>query len=139
MVRSAKLELFLRRWQRGQRPGCPGHPMLDLDPENYGVCSCPAMSRLGDEGMPCACEADILGTLSMHACLLASGNPAGLADWNNLHNEDEELVNVWHCGVFPKSFAREPPKIGITRSWSPAGSPSENAWAPSNWWPSPRR
>ena len=42
---------------------------------NYGVCSCAAMSRLGDEGMPGACEADILGTLSMHACHAGQRQP----------------------------------------------------------------
>jgi L-fucose isomerase-like protein len=62
--------------------------------------------------VPSACEADILGTLSMHACQLAAGSPAALADWNNLHNDDENLVNVWHCGVFPKSFAKEKPRFG---------------------------
>ena len=77
------------------------------------------MSRLGDEGIPCACEADILGAMSMHACLLASGSPAALADWNNLHSEDEELANVWHCGVFPASFGRRGRRSAITRSWFP--------------------
>jgi L-fucose isomerase-like protein len=71
------------------------------------------MSRLADAGFPCACEADILGTLSMHACQLASGTPAALADWNNLHNEDDELVNLWHCGVFPKAFAKDQPRLKV--------------------------
>ena len=65
------------------------------------------MSRFDDRGVPCACEADILGTLSMHALQLASGEPSCLADWNNLHNEDSELVNCWHCGVFPSSWAKD--------------------------------
>ncbi|MBN1443406.1 MAG: fucose isomerase, partial [Planctomycetes bacterium] len=96
--------------------------------ENYGACSCTTMSRLGDEGCPCACESDILGTMSMHACMLASGRPAGLADWNNLHNEDDELVNIWHCGVFPKAFARTGPVIGVQEIIaSGAGVGRENA------------
>jgi L-fucose isomerase-like protein len=111
VLRSAKLELFLRRWRQANALDAMAIQCWTSIQHNYGVCSCTAMSRLGDEGVPCACEADILGALSMHACLLASGSPAALADWNNLHQEDEELANVWHCGVFPASFARERPKI----------------------------
>lgn len=111
LLRSAKLELFLRRWQQAQGLDALAVQCWTSLQQNYGVCSCAAMSRLGDEGLPCACEADILGALSMHACLLASGTPAGLADWNNLHHTDPDLANIWHCGVFPASFARSQPKI----------------------------
>ena len=112
ILRSAKLELFLRRFQQENAIDAFAVQCWTSIQANYGVCSCATMSRLGDEGMPCACEADILGTLSMHACQLASGTPAALADWNNLHNEDDELANIWHCGVFPKAFAKSQPKLG---------------------------
>jgi L-fucose isomerase-like protein len=79
---------------------------------NLGICSCTTMSRFDDRGIPCACESDIMGTLSMHALQLASGGPSCLADWNNLHNDDPELVNCWHCGVFPVSWAKTKPKMG---------------------------
>jgi L-fucose isomerase-like protein len=111
VVRSAKLELFLRRWREENGVDAMAIQCWTSIQNNFGVCSCTTMSRLGDEGVPCACEADILGTLSMHACMLAAGSPAALADWNNLHNEDDELANLWHCGVFPKSFAKGQPRI----------------------------
>jgi L-fucose isomerase-like protein len=111
LLRSVKLELFLRRWQQAQGLDALAIQCWTSLEQNYGTCSCTAMSRLGDEGIPCACEADILGALSMHACLLASGTPAALADWNNLHHEDQDLANIWHCGVFPASFARAKPRI----------------------------
>jgi L-fucose isomerase-like protein len=86
------------------------------------------MSRFGEDGVPAACEADILGALSMHSLLLASGSPAALADWNNLHNDDDELVNVWHCGVFPASFAKEKPKLGAADILiASGGAPREQA------------
>ncbi len=113
LVKSAKLELFLRRWREENGLDAMAIQCWNSIQANYGVCSCTTMSRLGEEGVPCACEVDVLGTLSMHAAMLASGTPAGLADWNNLHNEDDELANVWHCGVFPKSFAATPPKLGV--------------------------
>ena len=86
LVKSAKLEVFLRRWGKANGIDGFGIQCWTSIQNNYGVCSCATMSRLGDEGVPCACESDILGTLSMHAAMLASGTPAALADWNNLHN-----------------------------------------------------
>jgi len=113
VLRSAKLELFLRRFKEENGIDAFGIQCWTSIQANYGVCSCATMSRLGDEGTPCACEADMMGTLSMHAAMLASGSPAALADWNNLHNEDDELANVWHCGVFPASFTKTRPKLGV--------------------------
>lgn len=124
VVRSAKLELFLRRWAKEQAIDAFAIQCWTSIQANYGVCSCTTMSRFGDEGVPSACEADIMGTLSMHACLLASDSPAALADWNNLHNEDPELVNVWHCGVFPAAFASTPVKLGVQEIIASSGAAS---------------
>jgi len=112
LERSAKLELFLRRFQKRHQIDGFGIQCWNSIQLNYGCSSCLAMSRIGDEGIPCACEADILGTMSMHAAMLAGGSPAGLADWNNLHNDDPELATIWHCGVFPGVFAKTPIRIG---------------------------
>jgi len=122
VLRSAKLELFLRRFKEENGIDAFGIQCWTSIQANYGVCSCAAMSRLGDEGVPCACESDIMGTLSMHAAMLASSSPAGLADWNNLHNEDDELANIWHCGVFPASFAKTPPKLGVQEIIASSGA-----------------
>lgn len=122
VLRSAKLELFLRRWREANAIDAFAIQCWTSIQANYGVCSCATMSRLGDEGVPCACESDVLGTLSMHACQLASGTPAALADWNNLHNEDDELTNIWHCGVFPKSFAKGQPKLGVHEIMASSGA-----------------
>jgi len=110
--RSAGLELFLRRFQKRHRIDGFAIQCWNSLQFNYGCSSCLSMSRLGNEGIPCACEADILGTMSMHAAMLASGIPAGLADWNNLHNDDPELATIWHCGVFPGAFAKTPIRVG---------------------------
>ena len=122
VVRSAKLELFLRRWAKENAIDAFAIQCWTSIQANYGVCSCTTMSRFGDEGVPSACEADIMGTMSMHACMLASDTPAGLADWNNLHNDDPELVNVWHCGVFPAAFAKTPVRIGVQEIIASSGA-----------------
>ncbi len=122
VIKSAKLELFLRRWGKTNDIDAFGIQCWTSIQANFGVCTCTTMSRFGDEGMPSACEADIMGTMSMHAAMLASDSPAGLADWNNLHNDDDELVNVWHCGVFPGAFAKTPIKLGVQEIIASSGA-----------------
>ncbi|HUW56939.1 MAG TPA: L-fucose/L-arabinose isomerase family protein [Planctomycetota bacterium] len=112
LTRIAKFELVLDKFVEDKRLDAMAVQCWTSIQENLGMCSCSTMSRFDDRGVPCACEADIMGTLSMHALQLASGGPSCLADWNNLHNEDPELVNCWHCGVFPTSWAKGKPKMG---------------------------
>ncbi len=80
--------------------------------EDYGIVPCYTMSRLTSRGIPCACEVDIHGTLSMHLLMLISGSPAALVDWNNRHYRLRNVFSAWHCGVFPKEFSREKSKLG---------------------------
>ena len=108
----ARFEVFLKRFAADKALDAMAIQCWTSMQENLGICSCATMGRFGDRGLPCACEADILGAMSMHALMLASASPACLADWNNLHNDDPELVNCWHCGVFPHSWAKTPPKMG---------------------------
>jgi len=110
--RMARFEVYLRRFREEHDIDAFAIQCWNSIQKNYGICTCSTMSRLGDDGIPCACEVDVLGAVSMHALQLASGTPAALADWNNLHNTDEELANIWHCGVFPKSFAQSHPTMG---------------------------
>ncbi len=108
----AKFELFLKKFIADKQLDALGIRCWTSMQANLGICSCTTMSRFDDRGIPCACEADMMGALSMHALQLASGAPSALADWNNVHNNDPELVNCWHCGVFPTSWAKTPPKMG---------------------------
>lgn len=73
--------------------------------EEYGVSPCFVMSRLTDRGIPCACEVDVHGTLSMHLLSLVADSAAGLADWNNRHYSAVNVFSAWHCGVFPPSLS----------------------------------
>ena len=108
----ARFEVVVRRFVQDKRLDGLAVQCWTSIQENLGICSCTTMARSHDRGVPAACESDILGTLSMHALQLASGGPSCLADWNNLHNDDAELVNCWHCGVFPPSWAKGKPKMG---------------------------
>jgi len=106
LAKIAKLEIVLKQFVADRKLDALAIQCWTSIQENLGICTCCTMGRFDDNGIPCACEADIMGVLSMHALQLASGGPSCLADWNNLHNEDPELVNCWHCGVFPHSWAR---------------------------------
>jgi L-fucose isomerase-like protein len=108
----AKFEVYLSRFVADNALDAMAVQCWTSMQENLGICSCATMGRLDDRGIPSACEADILGAVSMHALQLASAGPACLADWNNLHNDDPELVNCWHCGVFPHSWAKGTPTMG---------------------------
>ena len=112
LVKLAKFELVLNRFVADMRLDGLAVQCWKSIQQNLGICSCATMGRFSERGVPCACEADIMGALSMHALQLASGGPSCLADWNNLHNEDAELVNCWHCGVFPVSWAKGKAKMG---------------------------
>ena len=126
MLKFAKLETFLKNWNQENAIDALAIQCWTSIEQNLGICACTTISRFCDMGIPTACEADILGTLSMHALQLASGMPSALADWNNLHNEDDDLVNLWHCGVFPKSFSKTQPELNIHSILPNAGACSED-------------
>jgi L-fucose isomerase-like protein len=126
LLRMAKLERVLGDWITSQNLDALSIQCWTSIEQNLGICPCFVMSRLGDLGVPCACEADGLGTLSMHALQLAGGSPPALADWNNLHHADHDLVNLWHCGVFPSSMAESRPELDTHSILAPSGAVEEN-------------
>ena len=71
---------------------------------NYGCATCLAMSMMGEQGKPSACESDVTGAVSMLAASLAAQSPAALMDWNNNIREERNCCISLHCSNFPKSF-----------------------------------
>lgn len=71
---------------------------------NYGCATCLAMSMMGENGKPSACESDVTGAVSMLSAALASGKPTALMDWNNNIRDDRNSCISLHCSNFPKSF-----------------------------------
>ncbi len=71
---------------------------------NYGCATCLAMSMMGENGKPSACESDVTGAVSMLAATLAAQSPSALMDWNNNIRDDRDSCICLHCSNFPKSF-----------------------------------
>lgn len=122
MLKLAKLERVLSDWAAAEDLDGLAIQCWTSIEQNLGICPCFVMSRLGDLGIPCACEADVPGLLSMHALLLAGAPAAALADWNNLHHADPDLVNLWHCGVYPASMAKGRPELDRHSILGPSGA-----------------
>ncbi|MEP0942955.1 MAG: hypothetical protein ABJH63_21390 [Rhizobiaceae bacterium] len=69
----------------------------------YGGAVCGPASMLGENNIPCACEADVYGALTQLILQEASGAPVFLTDLVDMDCDDNTGV-VWHCGQAPLSM-----------------------------------
>ncbi len=75
----------------------------------FGAAACSMVSALNERGIPAACEADVLGALSMRLLSELSRGPAYLGDLAALDVERDAAV-FWHCGAGAPSLAD--PRVG---------------------------
>lgn len=108
ITRQAKLCLTLERYVEELDCQASTVQCWDSLENNYGCASCLAMSMMGENGKPSACESDVTGAVSMLAAYLAAGNPPALMDWNNNIRDDRDCCISLHCSNFPKSFFQNP-------------------------------
>jgi len=82
--------------------------------ERLGAAACTAISRLTDEGVPAACEADVHGAVSMWIGSQFSGEPTYLGDLVHMDTERNTCV-LWHCGAAAYSLTnrRTGPAAGV--------------------------
>lgn len=110
--KQARFGLALDRWIAENDIQAAGVLCWQSIQFNLGCAACLSMSLLGEKGIPCACEVDIMGAISMYALGLASQNASALIDWNNNYGDDPDLCVVQHCSNHPKSFFKAPISIG---------------------------
>ncbi len=72
----------------------------------YGGAVCGPVSMLGEQKIPCACEADVYGSLTQLILQEATQAPVFLTDLVDIDVADNTAV-VWHCGQAPISM-RQP-------------------------------
>lgn len=112
LMKQAKFGLAVERWIAANDIDAVAIQCWDSLQTNYGCAACITMSMLGDRLIPCACEVDIAGAVSMYILTLASGNASALADWNNNFAGERNKCVCTHCGNFPKSFVNNRLELG---------------------------
>lgn len=94
---------------------CAAGECWALFQENLGINTCFVWGWLTGQGLPVACETDVLGTIT--SCLLLGAarkeKDVFLADITIRHPENDNAELFWHCGPFPASLAREGVKPAI--------------------------
>ena len=100
----AKFGVAVQNWIAANRVDALAIQCWDSLEQNYGCAACVTMAMLGDKGIPCACETDITGAVSMLALRLAANKASAIADWNNNFANDRNKCVCTHCGNFPRSF-----------------------------------
>ena len=104
LVRMAKFGVVVDDWTQENYINASAIQCWDSIQMNYGINACSLMSMMSEKLMPSACEADILGALSMYALSLASGKGSALVDWNNNYKSEPDKCMLFHCGNWPVSF-----------------------------------
>ena len=115
LISAAKLEVALTDfWSRNKLSGMAMQCWPSIQRE-LGISVCTTYGRLTEKGMLTACEADILGALSMmvnyHAAL--GGTVPHFVDWTIRHRENPNQLLAWHCGNAPACLAREPGQTAL--------------------------
>lgn len=112
VAKQARFGLAVEEWLAANECDAAAIQCWDSLEQNYGCAACVTMSMLGEKLIPCACEADLAGAVSMYALTLASGRSSALLDWNNNFAEDRNKCVCTHCGNFPKSFVQNEISLG---------------------------
>jgi L-fucose isomerase-like protein len=79
----------------------------------YGGAVCGPVSMLGEQKVPCACEADVYGALTQLILQEVAQAPIFLADLVDMDVGDNTGV-VWHCGQAPISMRQPDVKAEAT-------------------------
>ncbi|MBE7559103.1 hypothetical protein HS125_09195 [bacterium] len=66
---------------------------------------CVANSRLGDEGIPVACEGDVHGLVTQLMQASLTGRPTFFCDLVDV-DERRNAVFMWHCGACPSQMSK---------------------------------
>lgn len=75
-------------------------------PTRFGVMPCATLGRLADDGLICACEADVNGGVTMLAMQWLAGRAPLLTDVVAMDPVANTLT-FWHCGNGPACLARD--------------------------------
>ncbi|MFN2229720.1 MAG: L-fucose/L-arabinose isomerase family protein [Anaerolineae bacterium] len=109
LLNAAKLEVALSDfWTRNKLSGMAMQCWPSVGRE-LGISVCATYGRLTGKHMLTACEADILGALSMMVNYHAALGEAvpHFVDWTIRHRENPNQLLAWHCGNAPACLAAD--------------------------------
>lgn len=86
--------------------------LRDVSP-NLHVTPCYALSRLADEGVVGACEADVSAAVTMLLLRKLTGKAPSVLDYSSI-NEDRNSLGFWHCGPHAASLAESSKNIKVS-------------------------
>ena len=72
----------------------------------FGCASCGPMAMMNEKNISCACEADVLGSISCNILNQLNGKPSLLVDIVDVDEKDNTVV-FWHCGLAPISMSKK--------------------------------
>ena len=72
----------------------------------FGCASCGPMAMMNEKNISCACEVDVLGSISCNILNQLNGKPSLLVDIVDIDSKDNSLV-FWHCGLAPISMSKK--------------------------------
>ncbi len=83
--------------------------------QRVGIEPCAVFAGLTGRGMLTACEADVLGALSMLVSYRAAMRQAAphLIDWTIRHRDNPNQLLAWHCGNAPVCLAANPRTVAL--------------------------
>lgn len=115
LLGAAKLEAALMDlWMSNKLSGMAMQCWPSIGRE-LGLSVCTTYGRLTEKGMLTACEADVLGALSMMAnygAALGQTVPHFI-DWTIRHRENPNWLLAWHCGNAPACLARNAGEVAL--------------------------
>jgi L-fucose isomerase-like protein len=83
---------------------------------DFGCAACGPMAMLNEEKIPCACEADVYGTITSLILQWLTNTPVFMTDMVDFNPADDSAV-FWHCGLAPISMADDKgPRRGTIHS-----------------------
>lgn len=107
--------------------------------QDWSFTPCAVFGRLNENGVITACEGDILSAASMLLLRCAADFEPILMDLVSFDDGDES-VQLWHCGVGSKTYAKDgavaldthynPGPLDPERGWLPAGPVATMEFAP---------
>jgi L-fucose isomerase-like protein len=94
---------------------------------SLGIEVCSTFGRMTGRRMLTACEADVLGGLSMIASYQAAlgATLPHFIDWTIQHREKPNWLLAWHCGNAPVCLAADPKQTALRSRGNMTGDPAK--------------